>query len=147
MKYLKYFENNTYQEISDDNTFDIDLSDDNLEQFTQREVDTILAVWPNVRKFKDGTQNGSTSNFIMNDKFRLRVNKTEITIELIKKLDFGKEGPSTVYPTAYTIYKMKDEWFILSDYIKSNHYRCDQIDGVTDCLKSIIPFMSNDPLF
>ena len=36
------------------------------------------------------------------------------------------------------IYKFKDEWFLLSDSRGLNHYWCDQIDGVIDCLNKII---------
>ena len=38
-----------------------------------------------------------------------------------------------------TIYKLKDEWFVLSAELeeKNNFYKCDQLDGVIKCLNDL----------
>lgn len=33
------------------------------------------------------------------------------------------------------IIELKDEWFLIDNYHISDHYKCDQIDGVIECLK------------
>lgn len=37
----------------------------------------------------------------------------------------------------FSIYKFPDEWFFVADTKSSCFYKCDQLDGLINCLKSI----------
>jgi hypothetical protein len=143
MKYIKLFEDyhNTYHEIT--------LDEYNLllwgEETGDEDEDTEIAKETIEKKWEDFTDreieniNKVGFHFIKN------------TTEYIKpKLDY-KFFPNlrlknpTTYVSNLIIFKLKDEWYIVFrlDYdSKENHwkksmYKCDQFDGLIDCLEMI----------
>jgi len=42
-----------------------------------------------------------------------------------------------VNPSNTVIEEVADEWFLIKDIWKNKYYKCDQLDGIVDCLKYI----------
>jgi hypothetical protein len=104
-------ENKTYTKV--DNDFAVTNVDfDNWDSFNKNDIDVI----------KNNFKNITYVTQFNEEKNEMYINICESDI-LINKI---------------AIYKFKDEWFLLSDSRGTNHYWCDQIDGVIDCLNKII---------
>ncbi len=128
MKYIKYFESESYSEVNIDELKDM-ISRDSL---TGREIYHIVdCISDTPFLYKKGNNCATiiipTLTYI--NKKTTKIISKEENVENIKKY-------SNKYREVYSIHKHDDEWFILIDHTCFKYYKCDQIDGLIDCLKN-----------
>lgn len=140
MKYLKIFEDNK-------NWWTISIDEYNNKLWGDEDIDDIELL-----KFMSNTREIFTDKEIsyLDKKIGVK-SSTQKSPELVNIGKVGSELKFEDIPISgnfnrkIIVYKLKDEWFYIlrSDYPKHNYYKlynymykCDQFDGLIDCLNS-----------
>lgn len=142
MKYLKLFENHSdsYEKIGYGEFLDMlpigyhnTNSPDGYIKFTNDEFNKISKVAKYTDKFKDKSIFVEQTD--MDNKLRIVIHKTLFSKEAITKVQ---------------IFQISDEWFLIDFdgyWIKgpwrSEYYKCDQFDGLLNCISSILKRLKN----
>jgi hypothetical protein len=132
IKLFEEYNEATYFEIERDDFDDIpDFKMDLVEDFTQTEI-SILSRYYKFHLSRDSYSQFLRDGIMVWDRARRdvngRVDKGAIQRSYLHYL--SDEQSDRVYQMS--IYKIKDEWYYLSF-----HDKCDQFDGLLDCLKMI----------
>ena len=94
-----------------------------IEKFTKTE-------W---NKINDMFSSTSTSSHLSSQKvFSVEINNNWDQI----KLCYYSQSRYGLGKDRFVIYKLQDEWFFVVDPNKRKFYKCDQIDGLIECLKN-----------
>ncbi len=110
MKYLKYFESEYYEELTDDKMATINFSE--VQGFDKNEFTLIESL---CRKYNCISGYSKSSE---ESKIEIDVYMNSIIIAVI--------------------YKFQDEWYFVQDYDDYKYYTCDQIGGLLECLLDIL---------
>ncbi len=145
MKHLKLFENfkNFFEEIdhvqynkylfgekwNDENDETIDVYADDYEFYL--DLTDLSKYWVDFNQEEIGKINNIGYKFSLSKYY----SKYDRYKEVLKTSESHKEKLIDI-----TIVKTQDEWFYVDCYIKdknNKYYRCDQMDGLLECLKKI----------
>lgn len=109
MKYIKLFENITYYPISEEEFDNMGTS----EPFTDNEYQVI--------------------SDLLNTIF------TDIEISYVISAVVPKSIIQTrmYFDEVFAIWKFTDEWYFVADSNMRHYYKCDQFDGLINCIKNI----------
>ena len=141
MRYLKLFEdhNSYYYQIGEDEfneitQYDNDDGEDkwdtsNWIDFNKSEIDTIKGMFDDYFVFI-GYNGTSDTHRVFNQNHK---SNGMIVVSSNPHLDMRRDWSGTLF---YAI-KLPDEWFFVADTKSSCFYKCDQLDGLINCLKSI----------
>jgi len=128
MKYLKLFENHQlYTEISEDE-FDDAMDERTSIPFTEKEYQIIC----NMCKDKYELRGVSSKD--------IRITFTYSAVVENSMIEIGYMGE-----IMFSMWKFSDEWFYLEDedfglmppYVRK-YYKCDEFEGLVNCLKNIL---------